>query len=76
MLIVPDEGHSRYVPDEGHSRYVLCALYLISTFLLLDRFFIEIFSSSKKKLSKKKPQETPHSDKGDLVTFADFGYLV
>ena len=32
---VPDEGYSRNVPDEGYSRNALCALHLISTFLLV-----------------------------------------
>ena len=36
---VPDEGYSRNVPDEGYSRNVLCALNLISTFLLLQIIF-------------------------------------
>ena len=32
---VPDEGYYRNVPDEGYSRNALCALHLISTFLLV-----------------------------------------
>ena len=32
---VPDEGYSRNVHDEGYSRNALCALHLISTFLLV-----------------------------------------
>jgi len=31
---VPDEGYSRDVPDEDYSRNALCALNLVSTFLL------------------------------------------
>jgi len=42
---VPDEGYSRNVPDEGYSRNASCALNLISTFLLKNFHYLNIFYS-------------------------------